>query len=166
MPNISDRLDAVIEKLDGMTSETVEKNLDTTIASKVDHISKQLDYISSGGSGEASNGVMTIMTELDHTESATDYYEMDKTFEEIYDFANNGGYVQLCFTPSWANDKKFARLNSILKTKAPDMESDNIVLRFEQIAAVNQGNLMLFLAKAESFENTNRIVEVEFITID
>ena len=29
MPNISDRLDAVIEKLDGMTSETVEKNLDT-----------------------------------------------------------------------------------------------------------------------------------------
>lgn len=49
MTDIASNLDKVIEKLDGMTSEVVPKTYGTDIASKVDHIAKQLDYVQADG---------------------------------------------------------------------------------------------------------------------
>lgn len=86
MSNISDKLDNVIEKLDGMTSQTVEKDLDMTIASKIDHISKQLDYVSGGGSGGSSDGETVIPTYV-FTPTESDPYEYtavcDMSYEEV-----------------------------------------------------------------------------------
>lgn len=51
MPSISNSLGNVISKLDNMTSEIVHKDCGEDISSKIDHISKQLDYVSGGGGG-------------------------------------------------------------------------------------------------------------------
>ena len=86
MSNISDKLDNVIEKLDGMTSETVEKDFDMTIASKIDHISKQLDYISGGGSGGSGDGETVIPTYIiTPTESDSHQFTAvcDMSYEEV-----------------------------------------------------------------------------------
>lgn len=86
MSNISDKLDTVIEKLDGMISETVEKDLDMTIASKIDHISKQLDHVSGGGSGGSGDGETVIPTYIaTPTESDPPEYTAvcDMSYEEV-----------------------------------------------------------------------------------
>ena len=69
-----------------MTSETVEKNLDTTIASKVDHISKQLDYISgdgSGGSGDSGMVVPVYTVNPINVENGEYTVTCDMSYEEV-----------------------------------------------------------------------------------
>lgn len=78
MTDISSNLEKVIAKLDGMTSEVVEKQYGTDIASRVEHISKQLDFVEGGGS---TGGVMVV--HLNGT-------QLDKTWQEISDAMKSG----------------------------------------------------------------------------
>lgn len=101
MTDISSNLDRVIEKLDGMTSEVVAKNYGMDIASKIEHISKQLDYVQSGDSGGGSSGNddsgnssntrMVIHVPISSVNSARGVFDSDKTFYEINNHLLNGG---------------------------------------------------------------------------
>ena len=87
MTDIASNLDKVIEKLDGMTSEVVVKNYGMDIASKVDHIAKQLDYVQAGG---GSGGERIIVNaEYGWDESEQRYQNIDATYEEILDMINS-----------------------------------------------------------------------------
>lgn len=78
MTDISSNLEKIITKLDGMTSEVVEKQYGTDIASRVEHISKQLDFVE--GSGSA-GGVMVVHLNGNR---------LDKTWQEISDAMRSG----------------------------------------------------------------------------
>lgn len=78
MTDISSNLEKIITKLDGMTSEVVEKQYGTDIASRVEHISKQLDFVEGGGS---TGGVMVVHLNGNR---------LDKTWQEISDAMKSG----------------------------------------------------------------------------
>ena len=68
----------------------------TDIASKVEHISKQLDYVQSGGSsgsGDSSSYVMFVNAVLNDDNE----YTTDKPFNEISEHIANGGYVIISY---------------------------------------------------------------------
>lgn len=103
MSNISDELDNVIEKLDGMTSETVEKDFDMTIASKIDHISKQLEFVNSSESNLNSTGTLVI-----HEDQDTG--ALDKTWKEIYDSFITGQICIILTDDSGSDAQWFVKL--------------------------------------------------------
>lgn len=82
MTDIASNLDKVIEKLDGMTSEVLAKNYGMDIASKVDHIAKQLDYVQAGG---GSGGGVTIFSFNAYNNTS------EKTREEVLQIVEGGG---------------------------------------------------------------------------
>ena len=78
MTDIASNLDKVIEKLDGMTSEVVAKNYGMDIASKVDHIAKQLDYVQAGGGSGGETPVYVHLKQENNT------WQLDGiTFDEL-----------------------------------------------------------------------------------
>ena len=84
MSSISSSLDNVISKLDSMTSEIVPKDYGEDIASKIDHVSKQLDYVTSGG----------VEYFIVHNGNIVDGVDcLDKTGREIIDAFTSGKMI-------------------------------------------------------------------------
>lgn len=87
MTDIASNVERIIDKLDGMTTEIVPKTYGTDIASKVDHIAKQLDYVQAGG---GSGGEKIIVNaEYGWDENEQRYQNIDATYEEILDMINS-----------------------------------------------------------------------------
>lgn len=105
MTDIASNVERIIDKLDGMTTEVVPKTYGTDIASKVEHIAKQLDYVQSGGGsggesgGESGDGgdIFKITFRLSNNDSAI---TADKTFEEIMQSTNENTKFEAVLIPS------------------------------------------------------------------
>lgn len=115
MTDISSNVERIIEKLDGMTTEVVPKSYGTDIASKVDHIAKQLDYVQAGsGSGLSKFPIIDCYTEgtLISGVCDTDYADIVNEIENgraVYSIVNiridNNVYTTVGISIAVVNDE-------------------------------------------------------------
>lgn len=124
MTDIASNLDKVIEKLDGMTSEVVTKNYGMDIASKVDHIAKQLDYVQAGGGSGGGSNIMIIRPTSYNQYGIAEGF--DKTYAEISEclagdgipvlvgFYENASSKYYYYSNSGSNYHEFIALNMII----------------------------------------------------
>lgn len=91
MANIAEKLEGVIDKLDTMSSSPIPRTYGLDIASRVEHIAKQLDYVQAGGGSGGEKVIVNAAFGWDQNEQK--YQNIDATYEEILGMINSGKEV-------------------------------------------------------------------------